>query len=199
MARALAASLPRIEVLLGQGRAAGQAVAGTLTVPGLVPDVAPTPAEVLRRLGDHRLIVLLAHGHYNDGQPERSAIDLIGPDGRSAQLTVEALAERPDLLHSAVVILLSCETGAAGELSAAPAGLTGVLLAVGAAAVVAPLWPVYLEGALMVGERVAGAVARGIELGEAVQSAVALVRADLGESVTSEAPYGLGPFVVWTG
>lgn len=98
-----------------------------------------------------------------------------------------------------MVILLSCETGAAGELSAAPTGLTGVLLAVGAAAVVAPLWPVYLEGALTVGKRVASAISRGIELGEAVQIAVGLVRADLGEDVRSEEPYGLAPFVVWTG
>jgi hypothetical protein len=57
--------------------------------------------------------------------------------------------------------------------------------------VVAPLWSVYLEGALTVGERVARAVSRGIELGEAVQIAVGLVRANLGENVRSEEPYGL--------
>jgi len=104
----------------------------------------------------------------------------------------EALAETPDLLRGAVVVLLSCETGAAGEMSAAPAGLAGVLLAVGAVAVVAPLWIVLQSVALRVGEQLAADIAYGYELGKAVQWAQDRAR----KSVN---PFQEGPFVLWTG
>jgi tetratricopeptide (TPR) repeat protein len=199
IARTLAERGYRVEALFGRGRDMGRTVAGDLEVPGLLSNVAPTPDDVKRRMPDHRLILILAHGHYNEAHPETSAIDLVDSEGRTARLTAEALSERPDLLHGAVVVLLSCETGAAGALSAAPAGLAGALLAVGAAAVVAPLWPVYCGDALLLGARVAHAIASGVELGAAVQAAIGRVRAELGDDAADESPYGLAPFVVWTG
>ncbi len=181
----------QVQALFGKGRTTGPAIAGMHDVPGLV-DVAPTPNEVKRRLPDHRLIVILAHGQYNDAVPEKSALALIGPNGQMELLTAEALAETPDLLRGAVVVLLSCETGAAGELSAAPAGLAGVLLAVGAAAVVAPLWIVLQRVALRVGEQLAADIAYGYELGKAVQWAQDRARKGV-------KPFDEGPFVLWTG
>ncbi len=116
----------------------------------------------------------------------------MSPEGRTALLTAEALAETPDLLRDAIVVLLSCETGAAGELSAAPAGLAGVMLACGAAAVVAPLWIVVQSIALSVGEQLVEDIAYGYELGKAVQCA--RDRAQLNANAFQE-----GPFVLWTG
>lgn len=199
IARQLAPRLRRVDVLLGQEARIGRAVAGHVDMPGLVPEGAPTPDEVIRRLPDHRLIVFLAHGRYDEEQPERSAIALVGPGGSPAELTAEALAATPDLLRRAVVVLLSCETGSAGKLSAAPAGLAGVLLAVGAAAVIAPLWPVRRDSAPRVGERVTRALVSGVEIGRAVQLSVELLRAEFGEEVRRQDPHALGPFVVWTG
>ena len=199
IARTLAEHGCRVEVLFGRAQEVGRDVAGDLEIPGLLSSVAPTPDEVKRRMPDHRLIVILAHGHYDEVNPATSSIDLVDSVGRTAQLTAEALSERPDLLLHAVVVLLSCETGAAGALSAAPAGLAGSLLAVGAAAVVAPLWPVYCGDALLLGARVAHAIASGIELGAAIQTAIGILRATLGDGSANESPYGLAPFVVWTG
>lgn len=181
----------RVQALFGKGRTTGPAIAGMHDVPGLV-DVAPTPNEVKRRLPDHRIIVILAHGQYNDAVPDKSALALIGPNGQMELLTAEALAETPDLLRGAVVVLLSCETGAAGELSAAPAGLAGVLLTVGAAAVVAPLWIVLQRVALNVGEQLVADIAYSYDLGKAVQWAQDRAR-------KGTDPFRDGPFVLWTG
>lgn len=191
VARGIRDSGGQVQALFGKGRTAGPAIAGMHDVPGLV-EIAPTPNEVKRRLSDYRLIVILAHGQYNDTMPEKSALALVGADGRTALLTAEALADTPDLLRRAVVVLLSCETGAAGELSAAPAGLAGVLLAVGAAAVVAPLWIVLQRVALRVGEQLAADIAYGYELGKAVQWSQARARKGV-------KPFDEGPFVLWTG
>lgn len=199
IARSLAAHLNRVEVLLGRGRERGSAVAGDIEIPGLVAEATPTPDEVTRRLADHRLILILAHGYYDGERPEKSAFALIGPQGEPAMLTAEQLAERPDLLRRAVLVLLSCETGAAGVLAAAPEGLPGALLAAGAAAVVAPLWPVLRDDALRVGKRVARAIAMGVELGEAVQTAIRLAHAEQDADAAPTSPIGRAPFVAWTG
>jgi hypothetical protein len=197
MARTLSCHVARVAVLLGRGHDVGREVIDA-DVPGLLLDTAPTPDEVRRRMADHSLIVILAHGTYVDAAPEKSAIALLS-QGQALPLTAEMLAEVPDLLHGAVVLLLSCETGTAGELSAAPEGLAGVLLAAGAVAVVAPVWPVLVDGALHVGNEIVTAIAVGEELGEAVQSVARSLRAGSGAAKDIESLYGLLPFVVWTG
>lgn len=199
IARNLTAHLHRVDVLLGQGREIGHRVAGDVEVPGLVTTAGPTPDEVVRRLADHRLILILAHGYHDAEHPEKSAFALVGPGGQAAFLTAERLAEQPDLLRRAVLVLLSCETGAAGVLSAAPAGLAGALLAVGAAAVVAPLWPVRRDEALLVGKRVMRAIATGTELGEAVQTAIRSPHPEEDGGPPYEAATWSKPFVAWTG
>lgn len=192
IARGLRDSKGRVEALFGQGRDTGLDVAGVQDVPGLL-NVAPTPNEVKRRLADHRLVVILAHGQFDDVVPERSALALIGPEGKMELLTAESLAEMPDLLRGSIVVLLSCETGAAGALSAAPAGLAGVLLAVGAAAVVAPLWIVFRDVALLIGEHLAADIAHGYDIGKALKWATEKARLKNADS------YHAGPFVLWTG
>lgn len=199
MARALAPHVPRLEVLLGCGGARGEAVAAGLDVPGLLPDAAPTPGEIRRRISDHRLVIVLAHGEYDPESPERSSLVLLNEQGGSAPLSAGELAESPDLLRGATVVLLACELGQGGARLAAPEGLAGVLIAVGARAVIAPLWPVLSDGALRVGERLARAVTIGIDLGRALQTVTQLVRSEVGEDPGEAGLYGLGPFIAWTG
>jgi len=81
---------------------------------------------------------------------------------------------------------------AGGELSGGPAGLAGGLVAVGATAVVAPLWIVLQRVALRVGEQLAADIAYGYELGKAVQWAQDRARKGV-------KPFDEGPFVLWTG
>ena len=199
MARALAPHVPRLEVLLGCSGARGAAITAGLDVPGLLPEAAPTPGEIRRRISDHRLVIVLAHGQYDAESPERSSLVLLDEQGRPAPLSAGDLAESPDLLRGATVVLLACELGQGGARLAAPEGLAGVLIAVGASAVIAPLWPVLSDGAQQVGERIARALARGIDLGRALQGVTQLVRSQVGEERGEAGLYGLGPFIAWTG
>ncbi|XXT23819.1 hypothetical protein WME94_19975 [Sorangium sp. So ce429] len=196
IAQTLAARLHRVEALAACGRLVGAAAVGDLEVPGLVTDAWPSPAEVCRRLPEHNVVVVIAHAAHDPERPERSQILLLGESGPAA-LEAGRLAESADLLRGAAVFLLSCEAGAAGELSAAPVGMAGVLLAAGAAVVMAPLWPVLAGVALGIGESVLRSVAEGVELGFALRVAIERARESSGELAQSS--YMWGPFVVWAG
>jgi len=56
-----------------------------MNVPGLLPDAAPTPGEIRRRISDHRLVIVLAHGGYDAESPERSSIVSARPDVERAR------------------------------------------------------------------------------------------------------------------
>ena len=146
------------------------------------------------------MVVLLAHGTFNEENPEQSFFQLVDVQGKSAMLTAEMLANSPDLLRGSTLVLLSCEAGAAGGLSAAPEGLAGVLLAVGARAVVAPTRVVMSDAAFRVGEQLCRAALKGEDMPAALQRSVGNRRASGGStSVALEALFGAASFVVWAG
>lgn len=109
-------------------------------------------ADILGEAREHDVVVLIAHGEAPT--PEDAAVLCVSESGGVDRLDVAALGRSPDAFCGATVVLLSCETGRIGDALAEPGGVAGALLAAGARAVVAPLWPVRLDVAVEVAREV---------------------------------------------
>jgi hypothetical protein len=130
-----------------------------------------SPANLLGRARDHDVLVIVAHGEAQT--PESAALLLLDETGEVQRLDVAGLAAHPGAFTGATVILLACESGRVGAGFHEPGGVAGALVAAGAKAVIAPLWPVRLD----VAEAVAEAVLRGVAAGEEPFEVLARVQA----------------------
>ena len=126
----------------------------------LVRDTPASAHDVLAEAGEHEIVVLIAHGRVES--LEDAALLCVDAAGEIDILDVALLAQSPDRLAGATVLLLSCDGGRVGDSLADPGGVAGTLVSAGARCVVAPLWPVRLDVAAQVGE----AVLRGLAGGE---------------------------------
>ncbi|MCW8141300.1 MAG: CHAT domain-containing protein, partial [Planctomycetota bacterium] len=125
-------------------------------------------ADILGEAREHDIIVMIAHGEAPT--PEDAAVLCVSESGGVDRLDVAALGRSPEAFCGANVVLLSCETGRVGDALAEPGGVAGALLAAGARAVIAPLWPVRLDVAVEVAREVLEGMREGWE------PAVALAR-----------------------
>lgn len=141
--------------LVSVGEKHGPSLGVTRTVTGPA-----SPASLLRRARDHDVLVIVAHGEAQT--PESAALLLLDEAGELQRLDVAKLAAHPGAFTGATVILLACESGRVGAGFHEPGGVAGALVAAGARAVIAPIWPVRLD----VAEAVAEAVLRGVAAGE---------------------------------
>ena len=151
-------------VSVGERHGPSLGVARTVTGPA-------SPANLLRRARDHDVLVIVAHGEAQT--PESAALLLLDEAGEVQRLDVAKLAAHPGAFTGATVILLACESGRVGAGFHEPGGVAGALVAAGARAVIAPLWPVRLD----VAEAVAEAVLRGVAAGEEPFEVLARVQA----------------------
>ncbi|MCA9694666.1 MAG: CHAT domain-containing protein [Myxococcales bacterium] len=153
----------RLRVRLGRGSVFGQALSGGC--PGLVegpPDIEGS----LRELADANLIVFLCHGEADGADLGR--LLLLDSAGQMNWLHLHKIAEDPRRVVGASVVLLACSTGQIGAWGHRAGGLAGSFLACGAREVIAPLWPVRLQPAVAVANRVIAAIARGDEVSRAL-------------------------------
>jgi tetratricopeptide (TPR) repeat protein len=141
--------------LVSVGDKHGPAAGVARAVPGPA-----SPSYLLERARDHDVLVVVAHGEAP--APESAALVLLDAAGEAQRLDVSMLAANPGAFTGATVLLLACESGRLGGGFHEPGGVAGALVAAGAKAVVAPLWPVRLDHA----EQVAVAVLRGLAAGE---------------------------------
>ena len=190
------ASTTRIEMLAACGRMYGKALLPTAPA-GLVTDRPASPEEVMARVQGRGLILILAHGAYQPDDPAKSTFMLVDADGQEAELTAQQISERPGLIGEAVVVLLSCESGASGRLDAGPAGLAGALLSAGARVVVAPLWPVLLSTAIRVGRAAVEHLANRRPITN-IPDAIRTARQEL-DAKGGRDDVLHGPYVVWCG
>ena len=120
-----------------------------------------SPQDFLQEAREHEVVVLIAHGEVET--IEDAAFLCLDASGQLTRLDVAQLAQNPDALSGATVVLLSCESGRVDDSMVDPGGLAGTLLSAGAACVVAPLWPVQLDVAQQVGCAVLQGLAHGEE------------------------------------
>jgi len=123
--------------------------------------------SLLSRVRDHDVLVAIAHGQ--SSSPETAALLFVGRDGSVDPLDVEMLQQHGDRFTGLTIILLSCESGRVFDSFHDPGGVAGALIAAGARAVVAPMWPVRLD----VAEAIAQAVLDGLAVGLAPWQALA--------------------------
>lgn len=161
--RLVTASRARGEVsaLVSVGKQSGGDVYGVSTLSGPA-----SPQNLLRRARDHDVFVIIAHGEAPS--PEAAALLLVNEDGEVERLDLTALATHTGAFTGATVVLLSCESGRVGDAFHSPGGVAGALIAAGAKAVVAPLWPVRLDVAAEVAEAVILGLDAGVEPFEAL-------------------------------
>lgn len=190
------ASTARIEMLAASGSTYGKALLPTAPA-GLVADRPASPEEVMARVQGSGLVLILAHGAYQPDDPTKSTFVLVDANGQEAKLTAQEISERPGLLGDAVVVLLSCESGASGRLDAGPSGLAGALLSIGARVVIAPLWPVLLGTAIRIGRAAVEHLAGGRPVAD-LPDAIRTARREL-DSTRGPADILHGPYVVWCG
>ncbi|MCK6505659.1 CHAT domain-containing protein [Myxococcota bacterium] len=131
-----------------------------------------SPSSLLRRARDHDVFVIIAHGEAP--APDAAALVLLDERGEPQRLDVQGLAAHPGAFTGATVILLACESGRVGSAFHEPGGVAGALVAAGARAVVAPLWPIRLD----VAEEVAVAVLRGLADGREPFEVLAALESD---------------------
>lgn len=131
--------LQRLHGLAGETRDAASRYAGAV----VLDSAHATPAAVRTRLRGADFFYFAGHAVFDDGRPERSYL-LLAPDGprSDGRLTADSIASM-DLRGVRLVVLSACETqrsvaGRAGGF----AGLSGAVLAAGAAGVVGSLWRV---------------------------------------------------------
>ncbi len=120
--------------------------------PQAAPRAEPLPvdAETVLHVCDHAgTVIVLAHGHA--ATADDAWLHLLRADGSEDRLDMARLSRDPRALAGLRIVLLSCEAGRTGDQPSAPGGIAGVLLAAGAAEVVAPLWPVDATAAITVG------------------------------------------------
>lgn len=107
-------------------------------------------AETVLQECDHAgTVLIMAHGHATTA--DDAWLHLLHADGTLDRLDMARLSQDPRALAGLRIVLLSCEAGRTGDQPSAPGGIAGVLLAAGAAEVVAPLWPVDATAAITVG------------------------------------------------
>jgi len=132
-------------------------------------DVCVGPASARRLLAEareHDVVVVIAHGDVP--RPEQASLLCADEDGDVDRLGVGDISRFPDRITGALVLLLSCDSGRVGDQLAEPGGVAGALIAAGARAVVAPLWPVPLDVAAEVIMEVLEALASWKEPWEAL-------------------------------
>ena len=132
-------------------------------------DVCAGPASarhLTSEAAEHDLLVVIAHGEVP--RPEQAALICVNEAGEEDRLDLGAIARAPERFTGALVILISCDAGRVGDSLTEPGGLAGALIAAGARAVVAPLWPVRLDVAAAVIKGVLEAIATGTEPWEAL-------------------------------
>ena len=123
-------------------------------------------ARLLSEAREHGVLVVIAHGEASS--PEEAALVFADDQGNSDRLTVEMISRSPERFTGSLVLLLSCDSGRVGDRLADPGGVAGALIAAGARAVVAPLWPVHLDVATEVIKGVLKSLANGEEPWEAL-------------------------------
>lgn len=171
-----------VRVLASAGERHGAEVGGLTALAA-----AASPAAVLEAAPDHDVVVVIAHGEAPSA--EAAAILLLDEHGAVQRLDVATLTAHPGAFTGATALLLSCETGRVGGAFHDPAGIAGALIAAGAKAVVAPLWPVRLD----VARGVAEAVLHGLADGREPFEVLAAMRATAASSPTSSSSVTLGP------
>ena len=140
-------------------------------------DVCAGPASarhLTSEAAEHDLLVVIAHGEVP--RPEQAALICVNEAGEEDRLDLGAIARAPERFTGALVILISCDAGRVGDSLTEPGGLAGALIAAGARAVVAPLWPVRLDVAAAVIKGVLEAIATGKEPWEALAGSGAHIR-----------------------
>jgi tetratricopeptide (TPR) repeat protein len=99
-----------------------------------------TPQTIMAALKDASYWHFATHASFDWQDPRQSALDV----GGGQKLTVGMLAAAEDLARPSLVVLSACETGLydLNETAAEFIGLSGAFTALGAAGVLATLWPV---------------------------------------------------------
>ncbi|WP_204484978.1 CHAT domain-containing protein [Archangium primigenium] len=188
-----------LRVRMSRGPRWGQALDGTC--PGLVEGPA-SPDAILHDMAEVDVAVLLCHGEV-DG-PRDARLMLVDDTGAVAPLSMSRLAEQPQRVAGASIVLLSCETGRVGDWLHQAAGLAGALLAGGARSVIAPLWPVLLGPAWEVGRSVLAVLHQRGDPSEALrgiqapEQGPALGRSAGGEQARQR-DWSLKGFIHWRG
>lgn len=154
----VAADRGRVRRLASVGKRYGRALLG---VDSNVRDTPASASDLLAEAVEHDVVVILAHGEMSSA--EAAWLWCIDRNGALEKLDVAVLANNPESVTGATVVLLSCETGRVGRSLVRPGGIAGTLIAAGARYVVAPLWPVDLDTAGRVGRAVAEGLADGLE------------------------------------
>ncbi|TXD37914.1 CHAT domain-containing protein [Lujinxingia vulgaris] len=175
----IAGSRGPVRVMGSQGNRFGRELFGETHA---VRESAASSSDVLSEVAGHEVVVFLGHGDVPT--LEEAALVCVNAQGQIDPLDVATLAQSPDALAGATVVLLSCDSGRVGDRLAEPGGLAGTLLSAGARCVIAPLWPVRLD----VAETVGAAILEGLAAGEEPWS----VLANLENEGPSDTPW-LGP------
>jgi tetratricopeptide (TPR) repeat protein len=192
-----AQTLGPLRVRMSRGAAWGTA----LGVP--CPELVEGPAsadDILRELAGVDVAMLLCHGEV--AGPTDAQLLLVDGSGAVVPLRMQRLAEDPHLVAGTTIVLLSCETGRAGDWLHQATGLAGALLAGGARNVIAPLWPVLLDPAWKVGHAMLGALASQGDLSATLQRLTApesgpALGGRAGAQRQQEQAWSLRAFVRW--
>ena len=161
-----------VEKARARGRATGVGSVGVRHGPELIGGISQAPASVealLARIPDHDVLVAIAHGQADS--PETAALLLVGRHGSVEPLDVAMLQQHSDRFTGLTIILLSCESGRVFDSFHDPGGVAGALVAAGARAVVAPLWPVRLDVAEDLAQAVLDGLAEGLPPWQALAAA----------------------------
>ena len=144
---------PKRRLLIARGPAHGAAAH---------PKAEPLTVDANTVVGecDHAgTVVIMAHGHASTA--DDAWLHMLRADGSEDRLDMARLSRDPRALAGLRIVLLSCEAGRTGDQPSEPGGIAGVLLAAGAAEVVAPLWPVDALTAVKVGRALLDGQAEG--------------------------------------
>lgn len=196
----LAERVGPLRVRMSRGPAFGQQLG--VACPGLIHGPA-SPDDIRRELKEADVAVFLCHGEVSG--PRQAQLFLLDDAGAVATLDMERIADEPQRLAGATVVLLSCETGRVGDWLHRAAGLSGALLACGARSVIAPLWPVRVKPAVTVGEALLLGLPQGTDPAVTLHTLQAPERgAVLGgrvgrEQLAAERAWSLRAFVHWMG
>jgi hypothetical protein len=151
---------PSARIVASVGGRSGPSVLGSAA------DAPASAEQVLREIDHAGTLVLLAHGTAEG--PDAAWIECVGADGTPQRLDATMLQRDPLAVAGLSAVLLSCESGRAGDIPGHVGGVAGALLAAGAREVVAPLWPVGLGRAVRVADAALAARASGQDLSAAL-------------------------------
>jgi hypothetical protein len=175
-----------------ESRRIGAAIGGVLNVTPAAGD-AVTRQACIDALKTARIFHFQGHALFDGNDPLRSRLLL----AQGAQLSARDILELPEGIGARLAVLGACASGrvqmAPGD---EPMGLPAALLAAGAGAVCAPLWPVDAGDAAAFMEAFYGHLnqSRGaLNLAEALQAAASELRSQARYS----APYSWAPYVLY--